>query len=125
MIPQFPEFKPLDVGDKPQLDALFARLNPQASDYTFTNLFGWRHAWHYRVARFGEGVLVLRESKGAPSFLQPLVPDGHTAAVRACLDYLCAHTATPVIERAGEDFTASPSFGASAFVLTEDRDNFD
>lgn len=97
MIPLFPEFKPLDPIDRPYFDELFARLTPLCSEYTFTNLFGWRGALWRRLPH--------------PS------REGRRPVVCAAARPRRAHGAPPVIHRVGEEFAAHPSFDRDAFLL--------
>ncbi len=50
-VPTFLQFKELDLEDKPLFDALFTQFLPVNSEYTFTNLFMWRHAYNIKVSR--------------------------------------------------------------------------
>lgn len=84
MIPTFPEFAPIALEHKGEMDAVLARVQPLASEYTFTNLFAWAETSHSQVARFGDGLLIRKETDGQVSFLQPLAPDDPDGAVRAC-----------------------------------------
>ena len=118
MIPTFPEFAPIAIEKKGDVDAVLARLRPLASEYTFTNLFAWAETSHYQLARFEDGLLIRKNLDGHVTFLQPLMPGDPAGAVRACLD------AAGRIERVGEDFLArlEPALQSAA---REDRDDFD
>jgi len=118
MIPSFPEFAPIALEHKPEVDAVLARLQPLASEYTFTNLYAWAEAHHSALARFGDGLLVCQEQAGQIVFLQPLLTEGD-AAVTACL------VAARRLERVGEDFLAAVACGGLSLDIREDRDHFD
>ena len=125
MIPIFPEFKPIEMADREALESCFREHPPLISDFTFTNLFGWRKVHNYRVSKYKDGFLVLKESKGNFSFLQPLVTNNPAETVQACFEYLKERAGPPAIERAGEDFIAAGAWDDSQFVISEDRGNFD
>jgi uncharacterized protein len=125
MIPIFPKFKPLELPDREALEGYFREYQPQASEFTFTNLFGWRKVCNYQVSKYKDGFLILKEIKGKVSFLQPVTTDNPAETVQACFGYLKGKTKTPAIERAGEDFIARGSWDNSRFVVSEDRDAFD
>lgn len=126
MIPAFPNFKPIDIADRGAVEAFLAAHPPLASEYTFTNLFAWRETYHYQMAAFGDGFLILKIGHdGAPAFLQPLVSGEKWMAVQACVDYLRRYGAAPLIDRVGEDFLAGEDTAAWPVTITEDRDNFD
>ncbi|MHB0935314.1 MAG: DUF2156 domain-containing protein [Armatimonadota bacterium] len=118
MIPTFPEFAPIALEHKGEVDAVLARARPLASEYTFTNLFAWAESSHYQLARFEDGLLIRKEADGHASFLQPLMPGDADAAVQACLD------AAGTIGRVGEDFLARLDL-AKLPAVREDRDDFD
>ena len=58
MIPNHPSSKPLDISDKPELDRLFAELQPQVSELTFANLYLFRKAHDYQLGRIGGSLIV-------------------------------------------------------------------
>ena len=124
-IPFFPDFKPIELNDKAVLDDYLRQHPPQASEYTFTNLFAWKDAYRYALARYNEGLFIRRQAGTAISLLQPLVTGDALEAVRAGLDYLRARTPQPRLERIGEDFIARLPADHDDFTCTEDRDNFD
>ena len=121
MIPLFPEFAPIALEQKPEVDAVLARLRPQASEYTFTNLFGWGQVCGYALARFGDGLLVCKQQDGKAVFLQPLVSAGGAEAVATCLSF----DRGTRIERVGEDFLSGADLRGMAIEVQEDRNNFD
>jgi hypothetical protein len=49
-----PEFRELTLADKPAIDRIINRLQTEASDLTFTNLFMWRKTYGLRVAHLPE-----------------------------------------------------------------------
>ncbi|MBU2495792.1 MAG: phosphatidylglycerol lysyltransferase domain-containing protein [Candidatus Omnitrophota bacterium] len=125
MIPIFPKFKPIELTNREVLEGYFREHPPLVSEFTFTNLFGWRKIQNYQVSKYRDGFLVLKEFKAKISFLQPLTTGNQAEAVQACFGYLKEKTEFPAIERAGEDFIAAGAWDDSQFVISEDRDNFD
>ncbi len=124
-IPFFPDFKPIELDDKAVLDDYLRRYPPLASEYTFTNLFAWKNAYHYALARYGEGLFIRKRDGAEASLLQPLVPGDALEAVRAGVNYLRERTPQPRLERLGEDFIARLPAEHADFLVSEDRDNFD
>jgi hypothetical protein len=126
MVPAFPDFRPIELADRTALEAYLAAHPPLASEYTFTNLFAWRDTYHYQLAAYGEGFLILMTGHdGQPGFLQPLVPAEKLAALQAALGFLRERGAPARIDRVGEDFLAGEDWAAWPVTVTEDRDNFD
>ncbi|OPZ83899.1 MAG: hypothetical protein BWY76_02077 [bacterium ADurb.Bin429] len=126
MIPQFPEFKPIELADRAPVEAFLTAHPPLASEYTFTNLFAWRETHHYHIAAFGDGFLIRKtDHDDYPALLQPLVSTEKRAAVLAGFEYLREQDAPPVIDRVGEDFLAGEDWASWPVMVVEDRDNAD
>lgn len=124
MIAQFPEFTQLTLEHRPLLQNWNREHPPLASEYSFSNLFGWRNACNYALASFGSGLLIRKEDHGKQSFLQPLVTESPAIAVKACLEYLQAAGKSGSIERVAEDFIQSLG-NDQTWQVYEDRDQFD
>jgi hypothetical protein len=118
MIPTFPEFAPIELEHKREVDETLARLQPQASEYTFTNLFAWGEVSGYRLACFADGLLIRKEHGGQLCYLQPLAARDEAGAMAACL------ASAGRIERVGEDFLSRVD-PQRLPATREDRDNFD
>jgi hypothetical protein len=58
-VPDLPETRPLEKADKPFFDELFRGLNPQISEYTFTNLFAWRKKTSLEIACFQDSFILI------------------------------------------------------------------
>ena len=110
MISIFPKFKPIEIADREALEGYFRERPSQVSEFTFTNLFGWRKIHNYQISKYKDGFLVLKESKGKLSFLQPIVTNNPAEAVQACFEYLKEKTGLPAIERIDEDFIAASAW---------------
>ena len=75
-IPAWPASRPLHIGDKQQLDALFEQLQPRVSELSFAGLYLFRTAHEYRVSLIGDSVVVQgRGYDGGHYALQPLGGD--------------------------------------------------
>ena len=101
-VPEFPQFKDLRLEDKPLFDHLFTRSPPVISEFTFTNLFIWRHAYQIRIGRF-QGFFCLLSDQGANSFF--FSPVGEGDVIECCqslLHYLGERVAIPKIDRVPE-----------------------
>jgi len=119
MIPIFPEFAPIELEHKPEVDEVLARLRPLASEYTFTNLFAWGEVSGYKLSRFEDGLLIRKGREDGLSFLQPLTPDGSGGAITTCL------ASAGRIERVGEDFFTRLAADKLPGTPLEVRDDFD
>jgi hypothetical protein len=71
-LPEFPSLRNLSLGDKPLLDPIIKRMQPQISELTFTNLFVWNGSEPVQLSRLGETVLLQRKRlRDAKTFLLP------------------------------------------------------
>jgi hypothetical protein len=57
VIPTFPDFKPLELADRSQVDAV-ARLFPPYSDFNFTNMYAWDTQGAMRLSRLHGNIVV-------------------------------------------------------------------
>ena len=73
-LPEFPNSKNLTIEDKPLLDGLFKKMQPQISELTFTNLFVWNGFEPVRISRLAEAVLLQRTrlQQGITFMMPPL-----------------------------------------------------
>lgn len=117
-IPSYPASRPLDLADKPLLDAKFSVLQPRASELTFAGLYLFRNAHDYRLTMAGDSLLVLgRGYSGERYCLPPLGGDVEGAFEVVWGDGL---------ELYGADETlAERCLKRGGVVAAEDRDAFD
>ena len=90
-LPRFPAMTPLELCHRPVLEALFGALQPRISEFTFTNLYIWRHAYGAQVTQFDDGVVCVLSWRPDPedSFvLPPLGPGASAEHVRQALALL-------------------------------------
>jgi uncharacterized protein len=119
IIPDYPQFIPLSLEDKPLFDRAFKDYPPEISEFTFTNLFSWRQAYGYEVSMLN-GLIILRAGSGKPAcFLQPIGPGDAAGAVKQILRDLNARFCR-ISESLSVIFKDD-----NAFKVEEDRNNFD
>lgn len=113
-----PDCRPLELGDKRHLDALFALLRPRISELTFAGLWLFRNAHHYGICSLeGATVVMGKGYDGSGYALPPLGGDAAGAITRL----LQAGISLYGID---DRFLQSLLLPAGTRVL-EDRDNFD
>jgi hypothetical protein len=73
-LPEFPNSRNLTIDDKPLLDGLFKKMQPQISELTFTNLFVWNRFEPVQISRLGDAVLLQRKriQEGITFMMPPL-----------------------------------------------------
>ena len=118
-IPDYPQFIALDFEHKILFDQALKKHPPQISEFTFTNLFGWRGAYNYEVSFLG-GLLILRLGIGEPvRFLQPLGAVDPAEAMERVLE-----KTKGVFIRIPENIAGFFEKN-SRFKVEEDRNNWD
>jgi hypothetical protein len=127
LAPQFPEFKPIELDDRKELDPVFRGYQPQTSEWTFTNFFIWRQYYRFQWSRYGDHFLFFCNPTGhEPYFLMPLGPAPRITAARVMFDWLVreARTSNPSIQKADARFAEEARSDGSLQVLPQ-RDHFD
>jgi hypothetical protein len=126
-IPELPALTDFDLPHKPAWDALLAPLNLQASDYTFTNLYIWRHAYAAKLTRMGEVVcfLALRPDPDDSFILAPLGPGASAENVKALFDFMAAEGHDPKLIRTDRTHLDRLGITEAEFTIETDRKNWD
>jgi hypothetical protein len=120
-IPRYPNFTPLTLDERDEMQAGLALLPDGVSEYSFANLFLFRNQYQYRVSRTPDGTLVLSgEKNGGKFFMTPgAIPDrGVLEELFKTHDYwkgIPDSVLNPNRERLEE----------WGIAIAEDRDNFD
>jgi hypothetical protein len=80
-VPELPDARDLDLGDRRLFERLIAEDRPGTSEMTFTNLWAWSGTHPVRIARIGESFLLWRGHAGTGALLPPLgTLDGEAVA---------------------------------------------
>jgi len=126
-IPALPEMRPLSLGHRGVLHPLFAELQPQQSELTFTNLFIWRDAHQLRLARAGDAIAIFSwRADPEDSFVfPPMGPSANIDTVRQCLDRLAAEGHSARMARATEADLRRLGVTEDEFAIESDRDQWD
>ena len=116
-LPQFPEFKFIELEDAGVLAERIGRHPSEVCEFHFANIFPWRHYERSKLTAINGNLCILCEPTSEPAyFLQPIGDNDLEATIRTCLSF------APRISRAEESFAAR--YGRS-FRCDADRDNFD
>lgn len=121
------DFKPLAIEHKETFDAFLREDPPRVSEWTFTNLFIWRHKYRPVWCRWQGCLLVLFGPEGQPPFaLQPIGAGDKAKALDAVVHTLrgLSPQTVDVLQRTDEAFVerfADPVRYTAVF----DRDNSD
>jgi hypothetical protein len=116
-LPQFPEFKIIDLEDRNLMAEAIARHPSEACEIHFANIFPWRHFEHSKLTVINGNLCVLCEPPSEPAyFLQPIGKNDIEGTLRTCLSF------APRLSRVDESFAAR--YGGP-YRSELDRDNFD
>ncbi len=120
-IPEFPKFKDVSLQEKPVLNRLFNLYPPVISEFTFTNLFIWRHAYQLKITRF-KNFLGLLSDQGERSFFFPPIGEGDMVeCCRILLQYLKGEGAHLKMARVPEAVVTQMDWKGEGFATELDR----
>ena len=77
------EFRTPQLADKVWMDQLLSRSNYRGCEYNFTNLFAWKDAYHHKVARLDDFLVVHLCGGLGCSFLYPAGSGDRRAVIEA------------------------------------------
>lgn len=123
MIPQFPEFKIVEVGDRELVEA-HTHKYPPYSDFNFTSLWAWDTSNERMISELN-GNLVVRftDYKTNELFLSFLGSNETENTARTLLEY-CKEQGLPEVLKLMPEVSIQ-GISSSVFRIEEDRDNFD
>ncbi|MGC8604322.1 MAG: DUF2156 domain-containing protein, partial [Desulfomonilaceae bacterium] len=119
------KLKPLTIEDKPIFDRFLRIDPPEASEYTFTNLFIWRYKYHPSWTIIDNClVIIMNPDDDTPFGLFPLGEGDKRPAIKSLKSLLLEHSGHCVISRA-ELGMVNKFVDSSEFIIEFDRDNSD
>jgi hypothetical protein len=118
-------FKPIEAAHRDLFNDFFSRDAPRASEFTFTNLFMWRHKYFPSWLTAEDCLLILLQPPGeAPYALPPIGKGDKTRALNLLVDALRPISDEPIIRRADREFV-DRCVDPEKFHALEDPDNHD
>lgn len=122
-LPEFPQLRQIELGDRPILQAFTAEFPPY-SDFNFASLWAWNISGQTRIGRLGGNLVVLLgDYLTGERLLSLLGTDDVGSASTALIDEAeCLGCATLKLI---PETVARQLSGDSMFRVAEDRDNFD
>jgi uncharacterized protein len=89
MIPTFPEFKSIEIGDKDYIKNRMWDYQPETSELNFTNLFIWRKHYGFQWSVYGDWLLVIGANSGnGVAALPPIGPPSRVDVTRTLLQWI-------------------------------------
>ena len=121
MVPTYPEFAPIDLAMRSELHPWFQKLKAGLSEFTFSNIWLFRHTYNYHVSQFGEGLYLLSGTKLGKKFFS--APWG--LPTKPVLDELFAQHDFLKNINCIEAEVLEPKLAEWGYEVREDRDNWD
>ena len=127
MSPQFPSFKPIELQDRDVIHDILWRYQPRTAEFTFTNLFIWRHYFNAQWSLHDDWLIFLCGSEDAGTYaFEPIGPPSRQDNTLMLLRWLREQRGVdkPRILRADKRLVSELE-GTSEVVLEHTRDHFD
>ena len=127
MIPRFPEFKPMEIDDRPFMQQRLWEYQPETSELNFTNLFIWRNHYGLRWSTSGNWLLIIGENSAhGIAALPPVGPSSRRDVTRTLLEWMKekGDVKEPRIDRADQRLVSELA-GDDSFDIQPVRDHFD
>lgn len=122
--PKFPDFKELGIEDKVIFDEYFKRHPPTISEFTFTNLFMWRHYYNFKWAILNDNIAIMASPEEESYFFPPIGSNKIKETVLECITYSESTGSGGIMKRVPENVAKLFSDGDK--IKTElDRDASD
>jgi hypothetical protein len=123
MIPQFPEFKKVELNDREAVEAHTSKYPPY-SDFNFTSLWAWDTSGQRMISELNENLVVrFTDYKTNEPFLSFLGSNEEEETARKLIEYAKSQNITPELRLVPED--SVKGMQSSSLRIEEDRDNFD
>jgi uncharacterized protein len=119
VVSAYPRFEALGIEHKGLLDELFKCYPPEISEFTFTNLYSWRHTYGFSLSLLEDFIILKSGLKDKSGFFDPIGTGDKKKAVSAVLnDFDSAFIRIPESAKALFD-------EETRFKIFPDRDNSD
>lgn len=123
MIPLFPQFKPLELSDKDEIELITSKYPPY-SDFNFISLWSWDIHGEMRVSKLNDNLVVrFTDYVTGKPFYSFLGNNHKEDTIRKLLELSKQEGLEPVLKLVPED--SIKDIDQTAFKIVEDRNNFD
>jgi uncharacterized protein len=116
VIPEFPDFRPVELDDRSVVEEMLSLEQPTTSELTFANIYLWRGKYDFGLARIGRTLAVRATDSYGDSFFLPPVGPGKLDAARLLLE-------TSSVRRVPESMALH--LKSDGWWVEADRDNSD
>jgi len=120
--PQYPEKREISINDKNLLKQKLFKLQPQISEYTFTNLWIWRQHRPVYLSQLDKTVLIFRKNLDGQIYLLPPVGEEMSLLV---FEKMRSKGIEDLNGLYGFNKEEANKFNEKGLAVIEDRDNWD
>jgi len=127
MVPEFPNFKPIQLEDREIIRETLWKYQPETSEWTFTNLFIWRSHYGFQWSMHKNWLIVLCTSSPNETYaFQPIGPPFRLEVTRLLLEWLRKEKGekNPCIQRADQRLVREIE-GSRDLQVEPTREQFD
>jgi hypothetical protein len=121
-LPAFPGFTEVDISHKEIINDFLTRHPIEASEYTFTNIYAFRLAYHFKLSLLNDNLILFTEPV---SIFCPIGESGIENVLKEMFDFMSSINEKPYLERIPESFVKKYLKGSADFLIDEDRNQSD
>jgi hypothetical protein len=119
-IPELPEFQDIDLSMKEAVDSYIVKQPPEASEYTFANLFAFKKTYNFKLSILDDSLIILTEDP-----VSVFCPVGGYPDLDRIFEYMRDRSSEPHMERVTENFVHQSLVGSNKYIAEEERLHFD
>lgn len=125
-MPTFPESRPVELEDRENIEALFTAMQPEVSEFNFTNLYMFRHVHDYRLSLLNGNLLIQAKSYSkVPYFFPPVGDSMVPQTLSAMMGNMRGRGEAPLVCIAWKGFIDRHIAGSGEYVFEADHDSAD
>ncbi|MCX7965304.1 MAG: phosphatidylglycerol lysyltransferase domain-containing protein [Syntrophorhabdaceae bacterium] len=123
----FPYFKDVEIEDREIFNLFFSEFQPEASEYTFTNLFIWRKHYRFKWTIYKDWLLIITNKDNSSwHAFQPIGPPSRKEAILMLFEWLKEEkkVSEPTIQRCERKIVEEFS-GIKNISIEPNREHYD
>lgn len=122
---KFPNFREIVLDDRNIFEQIFSIYPPVISEFTFSNLFIWRHYYKIKISMIDQFLCILCDKDEAPFFFPPIGKGDLERCIKTLLEYLKEITSFASIQRADEAWVSKLDWNGLGMNVIPEKDQFD
>ena len=124
-IPDFPEFRIININDKSIIDHYLNKMQPMVCELTFNNIYSWRNTEKTKISKINNVILLIAKENDVNYFMPPLCIESKNLnkVLIDILRWLSEKQKNAEIKYVDLKFLTN--IDKNNFSVIEDRPNFD